>query len=186
MISTIKSKKQIFKYHKDTIEENGVGIQISREYYIDDKLNSDAVINRAVDKYYNELKLAKTPASIDNLVIIDRSGNKYSLYLVELKSVSKLKNIDIASIKSKFASSINDFMETRFSDCFCKQDTKLADLNLWLVCNKFKLMGKEVSDEDYKKRIKNTITEKLLLVTPFRFRERVATIQSIDSGVTIY
>ncbi|TOL43229.1 hypothetical protein CGH98_23290, partial [Vibrio parahaemolyticus] len=85
------------------------------------------------------------------------------IYLIELKDVKKLSRLCNINIRSKFNTTIDDFMLERFKSEFDRDDVKITDLNLWLVCNRFSFMNKSISDEDYEKRIKNTIIEKLMM-----------------------
>lgn len=171
----------------DRVEENGVEVTIDPHFYLPDgSLDLEKIANICVDSYYNSLRMQDTPPSIDNLLIIDRGRNCFSLYLIELKSVRKLGQLSKDNIKAKFNTTINDFMSTRFRNIFNKNGAKVADINLWLICNRFNYIGSGMSDQDYEKRIKSTLIEQLLLIPPFRFAGRIATIQSLPSSTCVY
>ena len=105
----------------------------------------------------------------------------FSLYLIELKDVKKLSRICSSNIKTKFETTITDFMSVRFAPEFHKEGVKIVDLNIWLVCSRFGFMGVDISDEDYEKRVKNTLIEKLMLIPPFRYGEKVSIIQPVKN-----
>jgi hypothetical protein len=187
MIVQINGDLALVRFFSGKVEENGVNVILDPSFYLPDgSLDTDKIANVAVDSYYNSLKIGDTPPSIDNLIVIGRGNGFFSLYLIELKSVKRMKYLNSNSIKKKFDTSINDFMSTRFQNIFLKSGTRLSDLNLWLICNKFDYMGTEISRDDYEKRIKNTIVEKLLLIQPFRFGGKLAAIQSMPSETPIF
>ncbi|MBH2957534.1 hypothetical protein I5L45_01890 [Serratia marcescens] len=185
MITAILNNKELLKIHKEKIEENGVSIIIDDEYYDNGVLLKDRIANLAVDEYYNSLK-QNVPPSPDNLVVIDRGNNKYSIYLIELKSVGKVSRLNASNIKEKFKTAIDDFMSNRFEQCFSPANTRIIDLNLWVVCNRFRFVGSGISDEEYLRKIKGGVMEALLLTKPYQFRNKLSTINLILSGHTLY
>ncbi len=186
MIKLLREKIELHNFFVNEIKENGAFIEIDNSFYDENhNLNNEEILNIAIDNYYNSLSLRDTPPSIDNLVIIERSTKKYSLYLIELKYISKLSRLNLDNIKNKFKTVLNDFMLNKFHDEFNHQDVCIIDFQCWLVSNRFNFMSSEISDEEYSRRIRNTLIEKLLLIRPFRFRGKIALIQSIASGELI-
>ncbi|MEQ9908352.1 MULTISPECIES: hypothetical protein [Pectobacterium] len=186
MINGIHSEPLLSVLHRDTIEENGVNIIIDEEFYDKNgKLKSDIIANLSVDSYYNSLGLGATPPSPDNLVVIKRGEKKYCIYIVELKNVTRTSTLKAHNIKKKFDTAINDFMNERFSDIFNKSDTKITDITLWLVCNRFEFIDSEISEEDYLKRIRGSVIESLLLAKPWVFRNKIAKLDLMLSGKEI-
>lgn len=182
MIATILNNEELSTFLKDHVQENNASVTLDEDFYLQDgTLNRELLINIAVDEYYNSLNMGITPPSIDNLLVIDRGNKKFSLYLIELKDVKRLRTLCSKNIKAKFETTIDDFMSDRFKKEFHKEGIKITDLNIWLVCNKFNFMGKEISDEDYEKKIRNSLIEKLLLIPPFRFRGKVSAIQAVQN-----
>lgn len=177
MIQDILKNEELMSFIKNDISENNVSVEIDKEFYEnDDTLDVKKIVNIAVDNYYNSLGLTYTPPSIDNLVVINRGSDKYSVYLVELKDVAKLNRLCPKNIKEKFITVIDDFMAIKFKNEFVETECKVTDLNLWLVCNRFAFMRHSISEEDYEKRIKNSLIEKLLLIQPIVFRGKMAII----------
>lgn len=177
MIEAILYNKDLTTLLANEIEENGVGVKLDADFYDDNgQLDSAIILNMKVDSYYNSLRLAATPPSIDNLVVIKRSKNRFSVYLIELKNVNKLRRLDYTNIKNKFETTLNDFMKNRFKNEFEISTTKITDFNVWLVCNRFDFMGKEISHDDYERRIKSTIIEQLMLTRPFCYKGKYSQI----------
>jgi hypothetical protein len=171
---------------KNEVKENNACVELDSNFYLDNgDLDDTKIINLAIDEYYNGLGLGDTPASIDNLLVISRGDNKFAIYLIELKDVSKLRRICNINIRSKFTTTINDFMLTRFNEEFNKDDIKITDLNLWLVCNRFEFMNRALSDEDYEKRIKNTVIEKLMMIPPFRYKGKIGMVNVMFNNVEV-
>ena len=182
MINLVHSNQNLVPYFKDKIEENNTRVIIDDYFYDNNKkLKKDIIINLAIDDYYNSQKLAFTPPSVDNLVLIKRSEKRYSLYLVELKDVAKLRRLCADNIKGKFQTTIEDFMSDRFKSEFLDPDYKLTDLNVWLVCNRFSFLQNPMEEEKYEKKVKNSLMEKILLIQPFRFKGKLQTIQLIHN-----
>ena len=186
MINGIHSEPLLRTLHRDTIEENGVNVILDEDFYDENgKLNQEIIANISVDTFYNSLGLGVTPPSPDNLVVIKRGEKKYCIYIVELKSVSKTRSLNAENIKKKFDTAVNDFMNERFSDIFNKADTKLTDITLWLVCNRFEYIGSEITEEDYLRRIRGSVMESLLLAKPMVFRNKIAKLDLMLSGTLI-
>lgn len=186
MINTILMNENLVRLYKERIEENGVAVLIDEEYY--DKtgsLSRESIINLSVDEFYNSLREANTPPSPDNLVIINRGGNKYSVYLIELKCVDRVSRLKAGNIKEKFNTAVEDFMKVRFGECFLSGEVKIIDFNIWVVCNRFNFVASDISDEDYLRKIRGGVMESLLLAKPYKFRDRIATIGLMLSGVSL-
>lgn len=168
MITSILQDESLTSIMSNKIKEHNVGLVIDSSYYIDDLLDSTKIVNLEIDKFYNSQRLANTPPSIDNLVAIKRTDDIYTLYLIELKDVQKMKSIG-RNIEEKFKTTIDDFMAYRYRHIFQKQNIKYTDIKLLLVCNRFKFLGEDITDEQYERKIKNSIVEKLLLAKPIKF-----------------
>ncbi|MFM5243092.1 hypothetical protein [Aeromonas rivipollensis] len=177
MIAAIYGNPTLSHHHKDEVSENGISVKIDPTFYsAPGVLDRQQIANISVDEYYNSLGLGDTPPSIDNIVIVNRGGNKFSMTLIELKKVKRMSTLDYGNIVCKYKTTIDDFMLTRFKNEFDDPANKVTDLNLWLVYNRFNYMGKMLTDEEYERRIKSTIVEKLLLTKPFTFKNRIASI----------
>lgn len=186
MIEAIVNNNLLRSLLKDEVKENNACVILDADFYLENgKLDNEKIINLAIDEYYNSLNLGNTPPSIDNLLVINRGDKKYAVYLIELKDVRKLSRLCNINIRSKFNTTIDDFMLERFQTEFNQDDIKITDLNLWLVCNRFSFMNEAISDEDYEKRIKNTIIEKLMMIPPFRYKGKVGMLNVMFNNAEI-
>lgn len=186
MIEAISKNNELRAFFKNYVRENNACVKLDDNFYNQDgTLKEEEIVNLAVDEYYNNLGLANTPPSIDNLLVINRGDNKFAVYLIELKDVKKLRRLCSINIREKFNTTIDDFMLNRFKTEFNADNVKVTDLNLWLVCNRFSFMNHTISDEDYEKRIKNTIIEKLLMIPPFRYKGKFGLINVMLNNAEI-
>jgi hypothetical protein len=85
-----------------------------------------------VDDYYNSLHLEKTPPSPDCLIVRKCENEGFGLTIVELKAISTAQNFDLANMKNKFSTCIDDFIGDKFNDLLL-QDYK--DIKLYFVSN---------------------------------------------------
>lgn len=180
MLKAITDNEQLKPFFKDDVEENNVCVILDDGFYLKSgKLNTKAIVNIAVDDFYNGLNLAKTPPSIDNLLVINRGDSNVSIYLLELKKRKRTRRIFHKEIQSKFKTTIDNFMSERFSREFVKTAAKTIDLNLWFVCNRFLSEGTGI------KPMKSMILDRLQLMKPFEFRGKKSMIKPMPSGERI-
>ena len=107
LIQKIQEDPVLSKFLCDNCEENGVGINMGSEVK-----REDFIIIR-VDEYYNKL-VQNPPKSPDCLIIQHCGGNRFVLYLIELKDIKSLKTEKMSDIRDKFQECFNDFMSDRF------------------------------------------------------------------------
>lgn len=108
MINKLKTNLSLSKYVEDTCCENEICVSFDEGIYP----NTYAIIK--VDKYYNDLKLRKTPASIDCLIVRECIKTGYGLTLVELKNIESGKGFNVDNMKEKFETALYDFIKKRF------------------------------------------------------------------------
>jgi len=113
---------------KSECEENGICIEFAPEIDRKDILIID------IDDYYIAQGLAKTPASIDCLIIQFCGENKYTLHLVELKNVQDASNRSIPreDLRAKFHTTLFNFMSNRFRQYF--NDAQFSFTYKLLLC----------------------------------------------------
>lgn len=87
--------------------ENNVGVNFSQSIS-----PSDYVIIK-IDSYFNRM-IHPTPAGVDCLIVQKCQNNDYKLYIVELKNIEKLR--DINHIREKFQNCFDIFMSDKFRD----------------------------------------------------------------------
>lgn len=151
MINSIKANAVLSEYIEDSCCENDVCVTFEND--IDP--NSYVIIK--VDKYYNSLNIEKRPASIDCLIIRECVGNGYGLTLVELKNIENSKGFDLNNMKSKFNTTLNDFIKIKFKNPL---DIDYNEIKLFFVSNQ----------EIYKRDL--GLKMEVLMNVKFKFNER--------------
>ncbi|MFP7323483.1 hypothetical protein [Serratia marcescens] len=179
MIASIYEDAVLSDFISNEIKENGSCVDISEDYYSDGVLINDLIANVKVDDFYNSLRMNPTPPSVDNLVVVKGRGeNRFELYIIELKDVKKMASLDTVNLVSKFRTTFEDFMSQRYGEIFLNEGIIISHINLWIVCNRFRGPFNAQMDEDkFKRRVKNTAMEALLLTKPFHFRKKLIPIQ---------
>ncbi|PWK28621.1 hypothetical protein LV89_00825 [Arcicella aurantiaca] len=112
LIQRIQEDPILSKFLCDDCTENGVGVNVSPLVK-----KEDYIIIR-VDEYYNSNLVHNPPKSPDCLIIQHCEGEKFVLYLVELKAIETLKTEKLSDIRDKFQNCFDDFMSDRFRDYF--------------------------------------------------------------------
>ncbi|WP_414502675.1 hypothetical protein [Zymobacter sp. IVIA_5232.4 C2] len=172
VIKNIRENIQLAQCVRYTIEECGIGVQIGESLRDGDELIHEIIAILKPDAYYNSRDFRNPPKAADNVAIIKDHEN-FDIYVIELKSAKKPRNIKIKDIKEKFEGVLNCFF-CEFKDIF-KSDYNLRKINLWLVCNPFNYQG-DITDEIFRKKIKGTALEFFQSMKPMEFKGKAALI----------
>ncbi len=132
MLNLIRSRDPLTPHLVSEISDEGI------EVSIDSQLSTDDYVAIKVDNYYASLHQQNTPKSIDFIVVVDGSCSSYALYLLELKNVNCPRHLNLADIKEKFSTTINDFLGSRFSDIFENDRFKYKLIKLYLISDAYK------------------------------------------------
>jgi hypothetical protein len=151
-IEKIKSHKVLADFIEDTCCENEICVTFEEGI-----TPSDLVIIK-VDKFYNSLKLGKTPPSIDCLIIRKCIKSGYGLTLVELKSIEKGNRFEIENMQEKFNTTLFDFIKRRFKNPL---DINYSEIKLFFVSKQ----------EIYKRDL--GLKMEVLINTRFKFNDRI-------------
>lgn len=116
LIKRIQEDPILSKFLCDDCEENGVGINVSPLVK-----KEDYIIIR-VDEYYNSNLVHNPPKSPDCLIVQHCGGDKFVLYILELKAIATLKTEKLSDIRDKFQNCFDDFMTYRFPAYFYDGD----------------------------------------------------------------
>lgn len=173
MIQEIKGNKQLLDYLKDTIEDEGISVEIA------DNITEDKIVIIKVDEYYNNLHLATPPKAIDFLVLVDCECDAYVMYLLELKNVKNPKFLMVKNIHEKFSNTMKDFMTEKFGGIFLNDKYKYKEVLLYLISDAYGIGGRYQNFEEYRKimnkmnkrdslKVERSLGSKL-----FKFRGRV-------------
>jgi hypothetical protein len=151
MINSIKSNALLSEYIEDTCCENDVCVTFEND------INPSSYVIIKVDKYYNSLNIEKRPASIDCLIIRECVGKGFGMTLIELKNIENSKGFDLNNMKSKFNTTLNDFIKIKFKNPL---DIDYNEIKLFFVSNQ----------EIYKRDL--GLKMEVLMNVKFKFNER--------------
>ncbi len=124
MIRKIKTHSVLSNFVEDTCSENGICVTF------DEGIAPDSYVIIKVDKYYNSLKVAKRPASIDCLIVRECVRSGFGLTLVELKNIGCSRGFDANNVKEKFETTLYDFIKKKFRDPL---DIQYSEIKLFFV-----------------------------------------------------
>ncbi|MCP4217118.1 MAG: hypothetical protein GY765_20900, partial [bacterium] len=91
-----------------------------------------------IDSYYNSLNQKITPPSVDCLIVVKCADGTFSIILVELKNIKKLKRVKKPNLRDKFKTTIKQFMEKRFKRIFMDEKHTIKSINLYFVARPFR------------------------------------------------
>jgi hypothetical protein len=156
LIKRIQEDPILSEFLCDDCEENGVGINVSTDVKRD-----DFIIIR-VDEFYNKL-VPTPPKSPDCLIIQHCGGNRFVLYIIELKSSESLSTEKLNETAEKFQNCFSDFMSDRFREYFYDTDYEFT-IKLILISNH--------KERDSNKKTEPSRLDRLLTLNAFRFANR--------------
>jgi hypothetical protein len=157
MIKRIKTNQTLSKYIEDTCCENEICVTFDEGIHP----SSYAIIK--VDKYYNDLKLEKTPASIDCLIVRECIKAGYGLTLVELKNIESGQGFNVDNMKEKFETTLFDFIKKRFKN---QLDVHYSEIKLFFV-SKQEIYKRDLGLKmDVLINIKFKYNDRLLMIRP--------------------
>jgi len=145
VIDSIVQNEELFALIRNACEENGIGADIDPALLTQDGFPiDDRLLILKIDEYYNSQNIANRPKSIDFLVLVKCCDETYSLYLVELKNTDDRGQLKSSGIISKFATTVDDFINKKFYEVF--KNGVYKKIKLYLISQK---------DPDYNKAHKN-------------------------------
>ncbi len=124
LIEKIKKHTQLSKHVEPTCCENNICVTL------DENIETKSYVILKVDKFYNDLKIANRPPSIDCLIIRECEKIGYGLTLVELKNIKSAGSFTFDNLKNKFNTTLNDFIKVKFKDLL---DRDYTEIKLYFV-----------------------------------------------------
>ena len=118
MFDKIRNHVELYGIECGDCSENNASVEFDDSLKINGEIDDSKVLILKPDNFYNTKDFAKPPKSLDCLILVNCTNKShYDLYLIELKDVKKLKNVNPNDVVAKFESVINDFF-VRFSEVF--------------------------------------------------------------------
>lgn len=177
MIDAIEQNLQLHGISRRACAENNVEVAICSALLVGDDLDDSSIKILKVDDYYNALKIAKRPASVDCLVVVRCASGSFELTLVELRDVSSTKGVRPTEIMKKFEATFLRFMAEDFGAIFGNPAYSISRIRAWLVTDPLRASG--WSDEQYRRKVQGTVLDAFQSARPFEFRNHAVMIKPV-------
>jgi len=191
MINTIANDEKCFPICAGSLEEEGIRIVFGPSItHADGEVDENKVAILKPDLYYNTRDFATPPKSVDGVIVIDDNKDIH-LYVAELKSANRLRNVNKEDIQEKFSTIFHNFFSADFKHIFIDFDYTLKTMSLWLVCDPTNIRSSLDNPVQLAKKLKAVSTLKGMLadyaasLKPYTFKGITAPIRLLVSPPTI-
>ena len=183
MFDKILNEPDLFGIVCGSCSENGAAVQFDEPLKLNDgELDDAKVLILKPDAFYSTKRLHNPPPSPDCLILVNCLANAdYRLYLVELKDVSDTKQLKHSIITEKFKTMTGQFF-VDFAAIFSSVNYGL--IKFYLVTT-YPKGGAFLSEEDYRKKIKNCHLDTYASAKPLQLFGKAILIQPTYSPLTI-
>jgi hypothetical protein len=155
LLEAIQSQPILSQYIESTCAENDVGVSF------DPSVKEADYLIIKVDRYFNK-NIVPNPRGNDCLIVQRCTGNRYKLYLIELKNIEELRGgKQFSHIRDKFQNCFDILLSDHFRSLFYDENYQLSSIQLYFVSNLIK-----------DKKQKNTKLDALLALKPCHFANR--------------
>jgi hypothetical protein len=183
MFIQIDNNLDLFGILRGCCEENSICVGFCDELQADGEINEEKVKILKIDAYYSSMRMHNPPPSIDCLIIVKDGSDLYKIYLVELRDVNGMGLIRPDDIVRKFSTVTNRFLSQDFASIFMDERFNIREFKMWLITDPFKPLN--LTEEQFRKKVKGTVLEKYQTMKPLRFRDKVAQIEVKKPGEKI-
>ena len=192
MISEINNDGKCYAISAGSLEEEGIRVGFGSSLLgADGEIDDSKVAILKPDMFYNTKVFATPPKSVDGVVVVGGDSNAVHVYVAELKSASKLRNIKKAEIQEKFSTVFTSFFNADFKHIFVDLDYTLKSMSLWLVCDPTNIRASVGRPEELARKMQAVATLRTYLAVyssslrPYSFKGVTAPIQAIISPPVI-
>lgn len=172
LVAALKNDPLLGPFLKSACVERGMAATISPNIAPED------IVIISPDGYYNSpLGLRRhrpTPKSPDCLVVVKCHTNEFLIYVVELRDISSSKGFDLAEIRGKFLTCLNDFMRGVLGTHFNRQDIVLQCPRLLFVADPYDQRQNPARNRRFNQPSR---MDALLAVPPLRFDRYILAIE---------
>ena len=127
------------------------------------------------------------PPSPDYLVIVKCGDATYEGYVIELRDTNHTGAVRASQIQNKFKTAVEDFIGHRYKHLFfINGDVAFKKLKLYLVTDPLGLRAKQLSEEEYKRRIQGTTLDAYGTLPPIVVGTRPYLIEPVLPDPTIH
>lgn len=171
MIEKILGDADLFWAVRRDCCENGVGVSFADDLKTAlDDLDDSRVVIVKVDHLYSTTRMHNPPKAIDCLIIVKCcTEDKYDVYLIELRNVSKPRYAHPREISEKFATVINDMFNVTYREVFSELEHKVRSLKCYLVTDPYKAKNKGLSDDEVRALYAGTALDAYGSLDPIEF-----------------
>jgi hypothetical protein len=166
MINKIKSFQELQAFFTEDYLENGVGV------IIDPAIPKECLLGIDIDAYYHSHCLAATPCIADLLILIQMKElfPIFSIYIIEMKNISKSAYFEVRNIYDKFSTVIEDFMKVKYTDPFLNPAYQVKYFKLFFVSDAYHLSQKGFTRDQIRSFLTGTKIETLQSLPMFTYR----------------
>lgn len=182
MIEKIYLDQDLFALIRQDCKENDVGATFAQELINEyGDLKDDRIIILKLDAFYSSSNMPNPPPSPDYLVIVRCCDNSLDGYIIELRDTTQTAAVRAKEIVKKFKTIAEDFFGKRYKSIFIKDNGSIIfrSLKLYLVTDPLGLRSKNLSDDEYKKRIRGTTLDAYGTLEPLIFGTRPYIIEPV-------
>lgn len=172
MIEKIYADPDLFSIIRQDCRENNVGAAFAHDLINEHgDLKDDQIIILKLDALYSSKNMNSPPPSPDYLIIVKCCDNSLEGYIIELRDTTKNESVRAKEIIKKFKTISEDFFEKRYRNIFINENgnTIFKILRLYLVTDPLGLRSKNLSDNEYKNRIRGTTLDAYGTLEPLIF-----------------
>ncbi|MFZ2450586.1 MAG: hypothetical protein WAW36_08705 [Methylovulum miyakonense] len=183
MFDKILNEPDLFGIVCGTCSENGAAVEFDESLKLNDgELDDAKVLILKPDAFYSTSRIPKPPPAPDCLILVNCLANgEYDLYLIELKDVSDTKQLKHQVITEKFKTMTEQFF-VEFAVIFSSVNYGL--IKFYLVTT-YPKGGAFLSEEGYRKKIKNCHLETYASLKPLPLFGKAILIEPKSSPLTI-
>lgn len=166
LIDKINADERLYGHTRLTCDENNICIEICPELLHNGFL-SDRIAIVKPDSFYNAQHVSHKPPSVDCIVIVRCSNDKYDVYLIELRHAgTKNRRLKAKTIQKKFIYTVKDFILSQFVEIFSCLSGRINRLNLWIVTDAMNSL--RITEHEYKKKIVGTVLDQYNNLKPIQ------------------
>lgn len=183
MFDKILNEPDLFGIVCGTCSENGARVDFDDSLKRHNgELDDAKVLILKPDLFYNSSRMANPPPSPDCLILVNCLASRgYHLYLVELRDVSDTTQLKHQNIAKKFKT-MTELFFVEFAAIF--SSVSYGSIKFYLVTT-YPKGGAFLSEEDYRKKIKNCHLETYASLKPLLLFDQAIPVEPKPSPLTI-
>jgi|WetSurMetagenome_2_1015567.scaffolds.fasta_scaffold13040_3 hypothetical protein len=174
LFDSIRQHHELYGIVQSRCSENDVGITFADELLDHEGYPDESrVLILKLDLFYNSARMNNPPPSVDCMIIVKcEQPDHFNLYFVELRNTKRTRYVRPSEIIEKFRTSLFDFFEQRYASIFIQDNVTFQNIQLYLVTDPLRMVGKNLSEEEMRKIVGGTVLDAYGSIQPLRFQGR--------------